>query len=85
MLQDLGYPSNTKASRLVINPPSPPMPVFVKPFYVGHLYKNRTFVMEENPELEEGTTYYSTSFEGILSPLHRQLNKNYLKIGFRSI
>jgi hypothetical protein len=41
------------------------MPVFVKPFYVGHLYKNRTFVMEENPELEEGTTYYSTSFEGI--------------------
>ncbi|CAH1368868.1 unnamed protein product [Tenebrio molitor] len=39
------------------------MPVFVKPLYVGHLYKNGTFVMKENPELEEGTTYYSTSFE----------------------
>jgi hypothetical protein len=61
---DSGYPSNTNTSRLVINPPSPPMPVFVKPFYVGHLYKNGTFVMKENPELEEGTTYYFTSFEG---------------------
>jgi hypothetical protein len=60
---DSGYPSNTNTSRLVINPPSPPMPVFVKPLYVGHLYKNGTFVMKENPELEEGTTYYSTSFE----------------------
>ncbi|XP_063918130.1 uncharacterized protein LOC135133608 [Zophobas morio] len=60
---DIGNPPKSNTSKVVINPPSPPTPAFKKPFYVGHLYKNGTFEMSENPELEEGVTYYQTSVQ----------------------
>ncbi|XP_063918227.1 uncharacterized protein LOC135133683 [Zophobas morio] len=59
---DTGNPPRSNTAKLVINPPSPPKPVFTKPFYVGHLYKNNTFVMSENLHLQEGASYYETKF-----------------------
>jgi hypothetical protein len=60
VLQDVGTPPRRNVTKLVINPPSPPAPIFDKTFYVGHYYKNHTFVINESPELAEGTTYYQT-------------------------
>ncbi|XP_044267408.1 uncharacterized protein LOC123013123 [Tribolium madens] len=60
---DVGFPPRSNVTKLVINPPSPPGPVFSSPFYVGHSYKNRTFVMFENPKLEEGCTFYETRID----------------------
>jgi hypothetical protein len=60
VLQDVGTPPRRNFTKLVINPPSPPAPIFDKTFYVGHYYKNDTFVINESPELAEGTTYYQT-------------------------
>ncbi|RZC39000.1 uncharacterized protein BDFB_007114, partial [Asbolus verrucosus] len=61
IVTDMGNPPRRNVSKLVINPPSPPMPIFIKPFYIGHYYKNSTFKMIENPQLQEGTNYYETS------------------------
>jgi hypothetical protein len=60
VVTDVGTPPRQNFTKLVINPPSPPAPIFDKTFYVGHYYKNDTFVINESPELAEGTTYYQT-------------------------
>ncbi|KYB27437.1 hypothetical protein TcasGA2_TC014748 [Tribolium castaneum] len=70
---DMGFPSRSNVTKVEINPPSPPMPIFKSPFYVGHYYKNHTFVMHDNLELEEGCTFYSTTVEILVEDMRCQI------------
>ncbi|KAJ8915615.1 hypothetical protein NQ315_003399 [Exocentrus adspersus] len=58
---DLGYPPRSSNATLRIKSANTKVPTFKMPYYIGDYYRNHTFSMRSQPELEYTTSDYSIS------------------------